>query len=153
MNNNKKIWLIPAGAFAALMLVAGVSMARGPGFLGGKDDARAKRFVNFMVSDMLDELDATDVQREEVDAIKERLMSRGFALKAQREGTKKQVLEILQSDRPDAERLHKIVDEQSAQMTKLGHEVADAALELHDVLDDEQREQLAERIAKHRRRH
>jgi hypothetical protein len=84
----------------------------------------------------------------------ERLLDEGLALKAKREATKDEVKAILQSDAPDAERLHAIVDGKSKEMTAFAHDVADAALELHDILDDEQREELAEIISRHEgRRH
>jgi Spy/CpxP family protein refolding chaperone len=145
---SKNKWLLPLGAFAGLFLVAGLATARGPGWMG-RDDAKAMKFASYMVDDVLDDLDATDDQRDEVHAIKARLFKKAVAMKADKEKTREEVKAILASDNPDGERLHAIVDNKSQEMTKLAHEVADAALELHDVLDEEQREELAEIIARH----
>jgi Spy/CpxP family protein refolding chaperone len=149
---NKKKVLGVVAAFSAVFLVAGVAIARPGGFFT-KDPARADRYATFFVDDVLDELDARDDQRKEVHALKDRVLKQALATRSEKEQVRSEFAAILASDNPSSERVHAIVDEQSTKMTALAHEMADAALELHAILDAEQRTELLEHMEKRRGAH
>ena len=83
-----RIAIITTVSIAALA-VAGVAIAGGFGARGhrgwhgqhGKqmDPVKAKKYATFYLDDALDELDASDDQREQIQSAKDRMIDRGFA--------------------------------------------------------------------------
>jgi Spy/CpxP family protein refolding chaperone len=102
------------------------------------------------VEEMLDELDATEAQRQQVNRIKDRLLADGRALHA--EGLHQDLLAILRQERPDPTQLYDRVDAHAEAMKAFGHKLADAALEVHDILTPEQRQKLAAHVRAHAER-
>ena len=65
--------------------------------------------------------------------------------------TKQELLEQWNSDQPDAERLHQLIDQRIAAYGKVAHEVVDGMLEAHATLNAEQRAEIGEMIARRMR--
>ncbi len=110
------------------------------------DPAEMAAFVTDRVDDTLDDLDATDAQRQQIHAIKDRLLTKGAALHQGREAFHGEVLTQWQSANPDRARLHALVDERFEAMRALAHEAVDAGVEVHGVLTPEQRAQLTKKV-------
>jgi protein CpxP len=146
----KKIVLAVAGA--ALVAVGFVALT---GFGGGgcmahrhgpRDPAEVAAFVSGRVDDLLDDLDATPEQRTRIDAVKERLLADGAKL----HGAHGEVHDALHaewtSDKPDAAKLHALVDARAEQMKAFAHEAVDAGVEVHGILTPEQRAKLTKKM-------
>ena len=146
-----------------LVAIAGVAILgtlvltgfRGPGFhcRGDMDPEQMQERSSRMLGHMLDRIDATDTQREQIMAIKEGLFTRGMALRDEHMGSRDEMLEIWESDAPDADAVHAKVDARIEALRLFAHEAADSALELHTILTPEQRAQVAERVREHGPRH
>ncbi len=110
------------------------------------DPAEMAGFVTDRVDDALDDLDATEVQRKQIHALKDRLLAKGAAVHAGGEAVHAEVLAQWQSANPDRARLHALVDERFEKMRALAHEAVDAGVEAHGVLTPEQRAQLTKKV-------
>jgi protein CpxP len=113
------------------------------------DPARMDRFVTHRLDDMLDDIHATDPQRQQIRSIKDRLVADAKALHAGHGDVHKDLLAQWQSDAPDAARVHAIVDARAASMKKFADEVADSLLQVHGILNPEQRAQIAKKLQRH----
>ena len=118
-------------AFATGALALTAARSHGP--------ARMDRFLTHRVEDMLDDVHATDAQRQQVLGIKDKLVADGKALHAGQSDVKSQLLAQWQADKPDAARVHALVDGRADAMKSFAGEVADAILQVHDILTPEQR--------------
>ncbi len=143
----KTIFAVLAGAALA---VGGLTLTAFRGHCGhGGDPARMERFITQRLDDTLDDIHATDAQRQQLTAIKDKLVADGKALHAGHADVHKELLAQWQSDRPDAARVHAIVDDRAASMKKFADEVADGLLQAHDILTPAQRAQLAKKAQRH----
>lgn len=134
---------------AAAGLLGVVALAGWAGHCGaprGHDPAKMAAFVTDRVDDTLDDLDATDAQRKQIHAIKDRLLAKGAALHQGGEAVHAEVLAQWQSANPDRARLHALVDERFEAMRALAHEAVDGGVEAHGILTPEQREKLTKKV-------
>ena len=97
-----------------------------------------------------------DLSAEQVALLKEiRESNRADHEKGQKQRGK--TMEIfkaeLLSDAPDAERLHKLIDDREAEMVQRAHDRLDTLLEIQAVLTPEQRVLVAEKLEEMRERH
>lgn len=135
--------LIPLAltAFVALTGFAG-------GGCGSKDPAaraaKMQRYASAHVEDVLDDLDATDEQRERVKVLEARVLASALPLVEEHVRVKAELQAEWSSAAPNAERVHQIVDERVDAVRKVLHVVAGAALELHQLLTAEQRAELCD---------
>ena len=113
------------------------------------DPKRAQAFLTSRVDDLLDDVKATDAQRQQIHAVTDPLIARGKALHEGHTAQKTELLALWRSDQPDAARLHALVDARAAAMKGFVDEAADAALQIHAILTPEQREQLARKLERH----
>jgi Spy/CpxP family protein refolding chaperone len=113
------------------------------------EPAHFDRFVSHRVDDMLDDVKATDAQRQQITAIKDKLVADGKALRATHADLRKELLAQWQSDQPDAARVHSLVDGRADAMKGFADEVADALLQVHGILTPDQRAQLAKKMQRH----
>jgi len=138
---NKKIVISALAGVSALVLLAGF----GPGRMhhGGPFDAKkAYRFISYRVDNKLDDLKATDAQKQQVNAIKDSLFNEGVALKAAHDTAHKELLAQWDSPRVDNARVHALVDERLDALRGFAHKAVDAAIKVHDLLTPDQRAQL-----------
>lgn len=133
----KKIAIAASAVLAVVMLT---------GFRGGgwnRDPERIKQMVTWKLDDKLEDLDATEAQKKSVHAVKDRLFADGKVLAEEHQATRLEVLTQLESDTPDAQRLHTLVDSRIDAVRAFAHKVTDAVLEVHRTLTPEQRKELA----------
>ncbi len=107
------------------------------------------RFVTNRVEDMLDDVKATDAQRQQIHAIVDKVIADGKALHASHADTKNQLLAQWQADQPDASQVHAIVDARADSMKKFADEVADAVLQVHGILTPDQRAIVTKKLQRH----
>jgi periplasmic protein CpxP/Spy len=143
----KKTIAIIAGSVAAIALLAGF---RGGGCGGHHrhDPAQMNAFVTEHLDDALDDLDATPAQRDQLHAIKDRLLAKGAALRADHAASRAEVLSQWKSDQPDAAKLHALVDARIEGMRALAHEAVDSGIEAHGILTPEQRAKVTSKVEK-----
>ncbi len=135
----KKI-AIAASAVLAVVLLSGF---RGGGWGWSRDPERIKQLITWKVDDKLEDIHATDAQKQTVHAVKDRLFEDGKRLAKEHQATRQEVLTQLESNTPDAQKLHALVDARIDAVRAFAHKVVDAALEVHRALTPEQRKQLA----------
>ncbi len=145
---NKKLTAVAVAALASVTLLTGFWGG------GGRDDekgrsAKVQRMATAKVDNTLDDVDATDAQREKIHAIKDRLIGEGTPLFTSGKDTKKVLFEQWQAEKPAGQKVHSIVDERFDSFRAFAHKVVDGALEIHSVLNAEQRKSLSERFVRH----
>ena len=136
----KKKIAIAASAVLAVVLLSGF---RGGGWGWNRDPERVKQMITWRLNDKLEDLQATDAQKQAVNSVKDRLFEQGKLMAQEHEGVRVEVLTQLESDYPDAQKLHGIVDSRIDAVRAFAHQVVDAALEVHKVLTPEQRKELS----------
>lgn len=137
---------VAVGAVAILAL-AGFRFARwGHGQM--HDPERMKERLTRHVDRFLGRLEATEPQREQVHALSASLFDEGRRLMEEGRGTRQQVLGEWDSARPDAARLHALVDARVDGVRAFGHSAVEAMLRLHDILTPAQRAQVTEHARK-----
>jgi Spy/CpxP family protein refolding chaperone len=134
----KKKIAIAASAVLAIVLLSGF---RGGGW--HRDPERIKQMITWKLNDKLEDLEATAAQKQAVHGVKDRLFEEGKLLAQEHQATRVEVLTQLESDYPDSQKLHGIVDSRIDAVRAFAHRVVDAALEVHKVLTPEQRKELS----------
>ena len=134
----------------ALTLVAvGVGALTLTAFRGHGDPAHMDQMVERRLTKMLDTVQATDAQRQQITAIKDKVLADGKALRAAHQGTHEQLLALWKSDQPDVAKVHALVDARADAMKKFADEVADAMIQVHGILTPDQRAKVADQIQQH----
>jgi Spy/CpxP family protein refolding chaperone len=128
--------------------VAHVRNGEGGGFGHGRHAMRRK-FFDFMVNEKLDEIGATDAQKQKVREIRDRLCADAKALRPAKGTLHRELATLLEQDNPDPVRLKALVKEYTDAITRFGDEAIDAAIELHGVLTPEQRKKLLTDVQEH----
>jgi Spy/CpxP family protein refolding chaperone len=105
-----------------------------------------KQMVTWRLNDKLDDLDATDAQRQSIHGVKDRVFNEGLSVMEENRAARAEALTQLESDNPDAQKLHALVDARIDAMRAFAHKVTDAVLEVHRTLTPEQRKELATEI-------
>ena len=102
--------------------------------------------VTAHLDDALDDLKATDAQRAQIQALKDKLLKDGQALHQGQADAKKALLAQWDSATPDRAAVHALVDARIDAIRAFAHEAADAGLDLHGILTPEQRAQIAKKV-------
>ena len=134
----KKKIAIAASAVLAVVLLSGF---RGGGW--SRDPERIKQMITWRLDDKLEDLEATADQTKAVHTVKDRLFDEGKLLATEHQATRLEVLTQLESDYPDAQKLHSLVDARIDAVRAFAHKVVDAAIEVHRVLTPEQGKELS----------
>jgi len=98
------------------------------------------------VDDALDDLDATPAQRTQINAVKERMLATALSHRETRQETHAALVAEWKVEKPDAAKLHALVDQRAAEMTAVAHQAVDAAVEVHDALTPEQRAKVTRKL-------
>lgn len=147
LQSHTKRVLLFVGATAALAVVA-VGCHHGARH-GWVTPERVQKMVSWHVNDVLDDLDADDAQRKQVNAIKDRLVGSALAFHEGSRDTRQALVQAWSAEKPDAKALHALVDQRLDALRALAHEAVDASVTLHGVLTPEQRQALLDKVAAH----
>jgi Spy/CpxP family protein refolding chaperone len=121
------------------------------GFGGhGHDPEMVRRFVQFVVDEKLDAVDATPEQRQKVEEVTGRLLQEAHALRKAKAELHDQMSELLAQDQPDPARAKALVQARVQELSRFADDATDALLELHRTFTPEQRAKL---LAEHSARH
>jgi hypothetical protein len=138
MNRISKLGLVVFGLLGVMTLGA----CGGHHAYSAKHPERAYKYVSYRVESVLDDLDATEAQRGEVHAVKDRVYD---DIKSLRNNTRKAgrtaLAEFKKSD-PDGKKLHSLVDARMDEMRIKMHKLVDGLMEVHGTLTPEQRGEL-----------
>lgn len=122
------------------------------GFRGHRGGAHAEmvhKFIDFAVSEKLDEIDATAEQRQKVQEVKDRLLKEGHALREGRESLHEEMMTLLAQDNPDPVRVKALVRQRTDAFVRFADDATDAVLELHGTFTPAQRAQLLDDAREH----
>jgi protein CpxP len=140
----RRFLLIPA------LLIGGAALVGwgfgGHGHCGGKNPERMERHMKAFLEDRLEDLDATDAQQKQIQAIAAGLFGEAKAMHAEREDMREQFLSFWDAESPDPKAVHAAVDARIEKLRAIAHKAADAGLQVHGVLKPEQRGQVSEAI-------
>jgi protein CpxP len=150
MRTTKQVALTAALAVGAILALAGFTYGRpfGHGHLRASPE-KIHKLITFKVNDTLDDLSATQAQRQEVNAVKDQLFLQAQGLFAGHKELHDQFLAQWNSAQPDAKQVHALIDQRADELRAFAHGAADAALKVHGVLTPEQRAQLSKEVAEH----
>jgi Spy/CpxP family protein refolding chaperone len=152
-----KIAMVALATGSASLLGVGTwAMHERGGFCGRHGSARSEmvhKFIDFAVSEKLDEIDATAEQRQKVQEIKDRLIKEGHALREGKDDLRAQLLEQLAQDNPDRARVKTLVRERMNAFSAFADDATEALLELHATFTPAQRAQLLADAREHAARH
>lgn len=136
---------------ASLLAVAalGLGALALAAFRGHGDPAQREAAVTRRVEKMLDDVQATPAQRQQILALKDKLVADGKALHASHADTRTRLLALWNADQPDPAQVHALVDGRADAMKAFADEVADAVLQVHGLLTPAQRAQIGEKLQQH----
>ena len=133
--------------------MAGVGAWRAHAFYGGESGHRHHalmgRFVDFAVDEKLREVGATDIQKQKVHEVKERLMRQGEALHDDHHAFRAELLDLLSQDELDPATLRALVKARTDAFVRFADDASDAVVELHGAFTPEQRTRLLADLRKH----
>jgi Spy/CpxP family protein refolding chaperone len=141
MNTKNKL-LVAGSAVLAVVLLSGFAGGSFGFGCNGRDPERVNQVVTWKLNDHLDQLKATEQQRQALHGLKDSLFEDGKGLFAEQQGAKAQLVEQWESPNPDAQAVHALVDSRVDAFRAFAHKLADAALEAHRILTPEQRQQV-----------
>ena len=130
---------------ASLMGLGAWTMHERGGFCGhggGAHGQMVHKFIDFAVSQKLDEIDATAEQRQKVQEVKERLLKEGHALRAGKQELHEELMALLAQDHPDPARVKALVRKRTDEFARFADDATDAVLELHATFTPAQRARL-----------
>ena len=140
-------------ATMATLIAGAAGFALLTGFAGGgcghhhpRDPAEVAAAVTARVDDALDDLDATAAQRQQINAVKDRMLAKGLELRKAAQPMHEELLAQWNSPNPDRARLHAMVDQQADAMRAFAHEAVDAGVDVHDILTPEQRAKVTTKL-------
>lgn len=132
---------------AGLATVAGMhGGTAGHGPHGPQGPMVVPHMVEWLVDNVLENLDATESQRAKVLGVKDRVMSEAKVLHDAHDATHAEFKRQWDLDKMDAARLHSLVDARLDEMRRVLHTAVDGIVEVHDTLTPEQRRTLTARV-------
>jgi len=145
MRMKKILWSVLA---VVTLLGGGLVLTAFSGPRSG-DPGRLDRFVTHRHDDLLDDVRATDAQRQQIRALKDRVLADGRAARAGQAEARRELMAEWRSDAPDQAKVKAIVDARADAMKKMAEEVADAMGEVHGILTPSQRALITRKLERH----
>lgn len=118
----------------------------------GNRPERFEKMVQWRIDDALDELDATQAQRERVQVLTKEAIANGKPLAEQAQATRAALMSEWKSTTPDSNKVHGLVDAQLDAVRAFAHSLTDKALEVHQLLTPKQRDVLTEKAERFEKR-
>lgn len=156
---------IAAVALLGLGTAIGVVATEGSGHLGGHawkkwrhhghatSEAHVREHARTFAGWVLDEVDASDTQRDQVGAVLDGLVAKAWPLREQHREHRQALIAELSRPEVRREALEELRNQELALADTLSGELVEALVAVSGILDAEQRIALAEHITHHRRRH
>ncbi|MDP3501978.1 MAG: Spy/CpxP family protein refolding chaperone [Myxococcales bacterium] len=119
---------------------------------GGARAERMEKMVQWRVDDALDELDATQAQRERIQAITKDAIAKAKPIAEQGQAASAVLVTQWKSSAPDSSAVHQLVDAQLDTVRAFAHVLVDKALEVHQLLTPKQRDQISSRLERFEKR-
>ncbi|MCA9550464.1 MAG: periplasmic heavy metal sensor [Myxococcales bacterium] len=132
-----------------LILVGAVALLSGftrCGHHHRPDPERVQKHISRHVEDFIDDIDATEAQATQIRALGQRVSDEVPDAMKQHRAFKKTLTDAWKSPAPEREGVHQALDAQSQRVTALMHRMLDVALDLHDVLTPEQRQEITSHL-------
>jgi Spy/CpxP family protein refolding chaperone len=145
----KKTAIRTVVVLTAVGLVATVVACSRPCARHRMNPEKAKKFVTWKVDDVLDDLEATDEQRQEIHAVKDKVFEDVRVLKEDLRGDRMTFLTEMKKDKPDSDLLHRKLDGHINRLRAFAHQELDNLLRAHASLTPEQRAQLLSKAEEH----
>jgi periplasmic protein CpxP/Spy len=111
--------------------------------------AEMRKFIGWKVNDTLDDLKATDAQRQAVNAAKEQILDRFQAATADHKRVVGELLVEWEKDAPDMAKVQSLLDAQLEQRRALMKATLDDVLSVHDALTPAQRAAVSAKLREH----
>jgi protein CpxP len=143
----KKGIVIAVGSVASLVLLAGFASRM------GHSPERAYQHITERVNSLLDQVKATDAQRAQVNQIKDQLFKQGVEIKQSERQLMQELLSKWDAAQVNADEVHALVDQRVDAHRAFAQKVADALIQIHDVLTPEQRAQVKQELSAHLKSH
>lgn len=146
------------GIFALALVGVGTLAAwRGGGFggmhggwgMGPPSPEHITKMVTARLDDALDDLKARPDQRAKIHAVKDGLLKEGLALMPEHHAVRGVALAEWDKDQPDQAKLDALVDARLDAFRAFAHKVVAGAVEVHQILDPDQRAQVSRRAHRH----
>ena len=145
-------WIVYPTVIVGVTLVAAGAFGRH--FMGHMmTPERIQKMIDWKVTDVLEELEATEAQSEKIRALTDQLVKKGFALHEEGRESHKVMLAAWQEETVDREALYEQVDEKIERFRGFAREMIDASVDLHGILTPQQRIKLVHRIESHMDHH
>lgn len=137
----------PIMAIVAMVLAGGLLTACHHHRHGGHHDPEkmAKRLDKHL-ENVLDQIDATPQQRENIRLLSTQITEDAKQLRSQGKEDHGKIAACLLLDAPDRQWLHGQVDQKTKEMNKFAHRTVDRLIEISAVLTPEQRVELKKRF-------
>jgi Spy/CpxP family protein refolding chaperone len=107
--------------------------------------------AEYLVKRMSTELSLTDVQKAQLEKIKNEFLARRAEMPKLREETVKEANELMRSAEIDKTRLNALTEKNQTQMNDMISFVTAKFTEIHDMLTPDQREKLVKHVEEHMR--
>ena len=141
-----------AGLVGAVLVVPLAVASSGWGRCKPKSPEEAKERAGFFAEKVLDRVDATDEQREEVDALLDEIVPEVFAMKLEGRALKQRIHEALGAEQIDPVELEALRKEALVMADKASKKAVEGVLRASEILTPEQRAEIHEMIEEKRSR-
>ena len=145
---NVKKTLVVAAALAAAFVTL-VAFRHTAFAQHGHDPARMAQMVKNRVADVLDDVDATPQQRDQINAIVDGVIQKAQAAHQGQADAHQAILAAWESTTPDAAQLHQLVDQRIEAMRAVAHQAVDAGVQVHGILTPAQRQKITTKLQRH----
>ncbi|MCP4605062.1 MAG: periplasmic heavy metal sensor [Proteobacteria bacterium] len=120
---------------------------------GNSNPERIEKMVMWKVDDTLDDLDATDAQRAEIEGIAREILADAMKIKEGHGDHKTELYSKFSSGTYDRTELHGKVDEHFELARAFVHRSLDRVMDAYETLDEKQRQEILDRWQEHMDEH
>jgi protein CpxP len=145
----KKIKMAGIGIAALATVAALAGFAVAAGRYENRGPKRRYEMITRKVDQMMDQIEATDAQRAQINQLKDKLFNEGMELRSSQRGLTRELLADWDAAQVDAKGVHAQVDKRIEALRAFAHDAADASIQVHDILTAEQRAQLKQELRQH----
>jgi Spy/CpxP family protein refolding chaperone len=142
----KKTLIVAGALVAAVIAFTAFRHTAFAGYGHGHDPAQMAQFAKNRVADMLDDVDATPQQRQQIGAIVDQMIASAQSAHQGQAGAHQAFLDAWKAETPDAAQLHQLVDQRIDAARTVAHQAVDAAVQVHGILTPAQRQKITTKL-------